>query len=409
MATYTITVEYDQELGGLLIGPSTSSNNRLELKPSDILRIQNEGIGTCTLSLLDSNKFSATSLSVAGNSTGSVTVRSNAVLGIDNANINKRNANRAYYLEIVSSVDTTPNTFDIGSPVGSANLSTSYSFEEFLVKGITDPTSWTATNCTVSVNGSAPTSTSGTVNYNDRLYVRGTSSSAYSNSTTQTLVIGGVSNSNTITTKSDPSAGARLSFPIPAGTGNIRITDLTNFFTAPVGHFSNPPRNMSAFRRGGLHVPNITENRGITADSQPTQNNTLRHFRGCKTTFLWLSFPSNKGDSKNTVNSAQSAQVSWSATSDWSLGYSPFTKYNVEYRYVLTEDSSIWTGVTFNSVTGSPGTYGASNISFSVQEDAPRNVEREYRGTVTIYARSLIDSSLVLTTSVRYSLFFYGP
>ena len=222
-------------------------------------------------------------------------------------------------------------------------------------------------------------------------------------------MIGRVSNSNTMTTQSDTAAGARLSFPIPAGTGNIRITDLTNFFTAPVGHFSNPPRNMSAFRRGGLHVPNITENRGITADSQPTQNNTLRHFRGCKTTFLWLSFPSNKGDSKNTVNSAQSAQVSWSATSDWSLGYSPFTKYNVEYRYVLTEDSSIWTGVTFNSVTGSPGTYGASNISFSVQEDAPRNVEREYRGTVTIYARSLIDSSLVLTTSVRYSLFFYGP
>jgi hypothetical protein len=410
MATFSITITFD---GGTTTvtttsGDGTSSFDPLVVQRSDVLNFSNVGIGVASITGPNTDKFTPTSLNISANGSGTITVLSNATFGSDSFIVTKGGSTDSLWLSVISSDDTTPSAFDIGSPVASAELSTSYSFAQFLVKGITDPTTWTSTNCTVSVNGSAPTSTSGTVNLNDIVYVRGTSSSAYSTSTTQTLVIGGVSNSNTITTKSDPGEGARIVFPIPVGTGNVRLTDLTNFFSAPVGHFSNPPRSMSDFRRGGLHVPDITENSGI-ANTTQTNDNTLGDFRGSKSTFLFITYPSNKSDAKNTINGAQSAQVSWSATSDWSLGYSPFSKYNAEYRYVLVEDSGIWTGVTFTSVTGTPGTYAAANISFSVQEDAPQNVERDYSGTVTIQARSLIDPSIILTADVRYNLFFYGP
>ena len=413
MTQYTVTVDYDFETRQLQIFSAyggTNSMARLRVKASDtILFINNDSGGTVTVSLIDSNKFTPTSKNINSNTTGIISCLSNAVLGIDNFNIGStRRVSKPLYVEVISSTDTTPTPFDIGNPVTAAEVNTGYSFEQFTVRGINAPTSLTTLNCKVSVNGSAPTSTSSTVNLNDIVYVRATSSTSFASTVTQSVTIGGVTNTNTITTKNNANANAKIYFPKTSRP--ISLKDVTQFFAAPV---TNPtaiaPRNMSAFRRGGLHVPNITENNGV-ADTNQANNLKLGSFIGSATTVYFDRYPTNKNNAVNVTSAAGTASVLWTSN-DWTLGYSPSTKYNVQYRYEITENPADndmrRTGVTFNSNTGTPGTYATNNSTFSVNVASGRGLEREYSGTIKIFMKSIINPALVLTTEVRYALLFY--
>jgi hypothetical protein len=312
-------------------------------------------------------------------------------------------------MEVTNPVDKVPDDFDIGEPVYSADLSTRYAFAPFIVKGINASTYIRTTNCQFKKGSNGGWQTSSNVNANDVIYVRSTSANIHAKQTSCSINIGGRVDVNTIQTKRDPVDGDRIYFPKTARPLSVR--DLTTFFAAPIGHFSNPPRYMSAYRRGGVHVPNIPENSAI-ADTNQSNNNTLGDFLGSATTLYFDRYPSNKDDLKNTIGGHKTAKVEWNAYFDWSLGYSPLSKHNVEYRYVLTEKTGygLSQGVTFTSNSGAPSSYSANNEAFEVKitSSGTRGREFEYKGTVTVYMRSLINSSVVLTTQVSYTLQFYG-
>lgn len=412
MAQYTVTYDYDFETQSIEMStPSGGSNSfaRLKLKRSDTVIFRNNSTSYSGVSEADANKFSPTSFTVSPNSSTTMTVLSSAALGQDNLTIGLRSKTKVLYVEVISSTDTTPTPFDMGKPVFAADLSTSYTFESFVVKGINAATSLTTQNCKISVNGSAPTSTTSTVNYNDVVYAVATSASGYAQQTQSSITIGGVTDYNYITTKNNPNAGARIYFPKTSRP--LSLKNVTEFFAAPVSNYpANAPRNMSAYRRGGLHVPNIPENSGIT-DTNQANSLKLGMFLGSATTVYFERYPANKSDFQNTINSSRTAAVSWNANSDWALGFSPLTKYNVEYRYEITENTGAiyGSGVTFNSNTGSPGTYNNNNYTFSVNKTSAANTEREYSGIVKIFMRSIINPALVLTAEVSYTLEFYGP
>jgi hypothetical protein len=414
MAQYNVNIDYISESGFSQVtigGPNggTTSGDRLTLTPNDTIRFYNNDSSAANITGVSTARFTASSVYVSANNSGTLTVKSSPTFGNDSATIYLRDASATLYIEVVNPVDRVPDSFDIGQPVYSADLNTVYNFAAFIVKGINAATNISAYNCSFRKGGSSSWVTSSTVNADDLVYVRSTSSSNHEVQTSCSINIGGTVNSNTIQTKRDPVNGDRIYFP--KTTRPVSLRDLTVFFAAPIGHSSNPPRYMSAFRRGGDHVPNIPENSSI-ADTSQANNNKLGDFLGSATTLYFDRYPSNKSDLRNTIGGHQIAKVEWNAFFDWSLGYSPLTKHNVQYRFVITEYSGfgLSQGVTFSSNSGSPGTYSANNEVFEVKVTSSGTLGREfeYKGKVTIYMRSIIDSSVILTTEAAYTLQFYG-
>jgi hypothetical protein len=412
MATYDVGLNYTFADGGSVLLDSangTSSSSRMVLNPSDIVRFtNNHGSFSATIAGQSNARFNTSSLSVSAGTAGNLVVDASPTFANDQSTITMNSRTRTFYYSVISNVDDTPDAFDIGKPVVSANLSTTYEFEPFVVKGINTSVAISIVNGQYKKGASGTwTSSNSTVVLNDIIYCRGTSNSGYASGLNVILTIGTVQDANPITTKNNPDAGERIYFPKTSRP--VGISDLTNFFAAPVGHFINPPRYMSAFRRGGQHVPDIPENSSV-ADTNQANDNTLGDFlTGTATTVYFESYPQNKSDFQLTSNSNPSAQVSWNAENDWSLGYSPLTKYNVEYRYEITENTGAMygSGVTFAGLNGPAGTYAVNNVGVSVSKSVDQYSEREYSGVIKIFMRSLINTSLVLTSEVSYTLEFY--
>jgi hypothetical protein len=104
--------------------------------------------------------------------------------------------------------DTTPDPFNFTDQSGVA-LNTMVTSDGIVVSGIDAPASvlmsvCTSALCEYSINSGTFTSASGTVNNGDNVAVRITSSSAYSTTTGATLTIGGVSDTFSVTTMTDP-------------------------------------------------------------------------------------------------------------------------------------------------------------------------------------------------------------
>jgi hypothetical protein len=408
MAQYNVTLNYDPSFGGLIIidSPSggTSSGDPLVVSPNDTIVFTNNNANSATVSGQSTNRYNTSNLAIAGNNANTLTVLSSYTDGTDTATIAIGTGTSPFYLSAVGGVDTVPDSFNIGKPVTSAQRSTIYEFLPFNVEGITDTANISATGCQFKKGSGGAWITSSTVGPNDTIYVRATSSSSYNTTTSMSIYIGGVGDSNTIRTKNNPSDGARLYFP--KSSRPVSLTDLSNFFSAPVGT-ANTVRIMSAFRRGGLHVPDIAENSGI-ADTNQSNNLTLGQFLNSATIFTFDRYPKNKWTNIGE-GGARAGGVSWTADLDWELGYSPLTKYNVEYRYEITRNTNYSGDVeTFTSSGAATGTYAANNFAFSVQGTAPSGKARYYSGTIKIFMRSLINSSLFLTTEVEYELSFQG-
>jgi hypothetical protein len=413
MATYDVGLDYSFADGGsvLIDSPSggTNTSTRLTVKPDDIVRFtNNHGSFGATIAGQSTARFNTSSLSVSAGTNGNLTVDASPTFANDQSNITINGVTRSFYYSVISNVDDTPSDFDIGKPVVSADLSTVYEFEPFVVTGINAPTDISIVNGQFKKGSTGSWITESTVEVNDIVYCRGESNSGYASGFNVILTIGTVQDANPITTKNNPDAGERILFPKTVRP--ISISDLTNFFAAPVGHFINPPRYMSAFRRGGDHVPDIPENAAV-ADTNQANDNTLGDFlTGTATTVYFDKYPINKSDFQLTDNANPSAQVAWNAgNNDWTLGYSPLTKYNVEYRYEITENvgAKYGSGVVFAGLNGPAGDYAVNNVGFSVSKTVSQYTEREYSGVVKIFMKSLINPLLVLETEVSYTLDFY--
>lgn len=108
-------------------------------------------------------------------------------------------------LESAGESDTTPDAFSFTDATGAA-LSTVYTSAAIMVTGIDAASAITVTGGTYSINGGAFTSDAGTVNNNDTVRARGTSSGSYSTAVNVAVTIGGVSDTFTITTQAEPAA-----------------------------------------------------------------------------------------------------------------------------------------------------------------------------------------------------------
>lgn len=102
--------------------------------------------------------------------------------------------------------DTTPDAFSFTDVTGAA-LSTVYTSGAIIVSGIDAAADITVTGGTYDINASGNfTSDAGTVDNGDSVRARGTSSGSYETAVNVEITIGGVSDTFTITTQSEPSA-----------------------------------------------------------------------------------------------------------------------------------------------------------------------------------------------------------
>ena len=125
--------------------------------------------------------------------------------------------------------------------------------------------------------------------------------------------------------------------------------------------------------------------------------------------------PPDKADRANTLDGSKTLELAWDILNDYNVGYGELARY-LEYRYTFTSsnaDLQYTTGspsdVAIHSSRGAPATWHQDNGKVWLRVTAPQNVERHYQGTLTIYCRNAIDTSLVITKTVSWSMFFYGP
>ena len=103
-------------------------------------------------------------------------------------------------------IDTPPDPFTFTDQTDVA-LSTVITSNSITVTGITSTTPISITGGTYSINGGPYTSADGTVNPEDTVTVQQTSSESYSTTTDATLIIGGISDTFSVTTISGSSGG----------------------------------------------------------------------------------------------------------------------------------------------------------------------------------------------------------
>jgi len=419
-----ISFYHDSENGTIVIdGVGNSTSNRVELTPDDVLTFSNttaSGFGSVTVSSFRSDQFTSTSsLSLSKGQNGARTVKSSPNFTTDTITFAKTGAATAYaYINITSGADTDPNDFNIGIPVRGADLGVTYYFEEFKVRSISEPVA-------VSVNSNSAMSfaikpdggsygswvTSGNVSVNDFVKVRGTASSSYNTQVVYTLNIGSNSDSNTIKTKTDPAQGTFIAFPY---TTNISLKKVSEFFAAPLSQVprgATVPRYMSAYRRGGLYVPDVTQNASIATTDQ-AQDLKLSSFSGSGTTVYFNKSPANKIVSMNVIGGSATASIAWVVQADWTLGHSPSMGYNAEYRYTFIEfdpeGPQHGTGATLSATSGDPFVYDKTNTGFAIEATSSGTFDQQFQGEITMYMRSLLDTSVVLTQVIGYTIDFYG-
>lgn len=120
--------------------------------------------------------------------------------------------------------DSTPAAFSF-TDQAAAVISTVYSSNEVEITGMTAPASFSVTNGTLVVNG-VDAGASGTVNPNDLVKAKGTSSGSSATAVNVAVTIGGVSDTFTITTVSSGSTINWDTTPI-SGTGTFSNSDRT--------------------------------------------------------------------------------------------------------------------------------------------------------------------------------------
>lgn len=417
MATRTVTIRLSYENGTTLwnLSSGASSGNRLQLVQGDTLQINLNTVAAPGASLTVSN-FSASYWTVTSNlvvtSSGSRTTKSSvttpANIGLTlTASGGGASGSRTLYLAIVSGDDVVPDAFDLGDSVVGARLGGDYYTKTVVVSGITVGVLASITSGSLIVNNQARGS-SYTVYLGDKVQVGITASSLYTTTISTQLNIGGVTGSWSVTTQNDPNSGEIIPFPVTSLP--IRLSQVCNFFGGlSTVAYELGPKNMLSYLRGGQYVPNITANAGIPT-APPIR---LSQFIGSATSFFLLYSPPYKSARVATVQGPAEALLTWAAGTDYDVGFGPGMRNSCEYRY---GDLVEFTGVQLSqgvSLVASGGhdhsVYAPGNKIISIKASSPQMNEAIYEGRLTVYIRLLWDTSKVITTILRYRIYFYGP
>ncbi|WP_269519458.1 hypothetical protein [Alteromonas sp. BMJM2] len=201
-------------------------------------------------------------------------------------------------------------------------------------------------------------------------------------------------------------------WPLPEQVINLNISPpsdlylkkhIANFFGGGFDVY------LTDYLRGGGLVPSIEQN----AHVPKTPPIEISDLYDTSSALYFIYKPPNKDIGANTLNGGKSLELSWNIVRDYNVGYGELARY-LEYRYTFTSESDqLFSGgsasdVSIGSPTNSPGTWAQNNGSVRLYVSAPQNSERFYHGTITMYCRNAIDTSLVISKTVDWMMYFYG-
>ena len=340
------------------------------------------------------------------------TVKSSPSVSSDGLTLSATNVSNITFTAYVSSgIDTTPNNFDLGTPIVSGNPNSYYYADVIKVTGLGSGQSATASAsglARISKNNGVSFFISLSVQNNDRVITRLQASNAYGDQLNTTINIGGVTDTWYVRTKTDPSSGELILFGHESGS--IALSEIGEFF----GIDTTQDSTFLDDYRIGDYVPDLSPyNDKITSDASVSLS--LLDFRGAATSLYWDVSPDNKASSINTIGNGGTFNHEWSAVNDWLLGFGVGMTDACEYKYAfLTRKKRINGGAVENttaitSTSGADGSYGTGNRQLIIQVTVSDNVEEEYFGTLRFYARNPAYPSIETTVDVGFNWFFYGP
>lgn len=307
--------------------------------------------------------------------------------------------------DIISGIDSTPDAFSLGPNQSNIEPNTTVFLQSVFLTGLSSATGNISTsNMEFSVkNTGIWRTTLNNVANNTQLYCRTTAPAGYDTPRTCRLTINNVWDEVIITTSSTPNQGTYVPFPRTTGM-SVSLEDVIDFFGG-VGS----PRNLLSYVKNSAYVPNIPQNANIST-SAPV---SLLDFRNSGTTFYFVRPPKGDADSVNTLSAGQTLELGWTinGTRGWEIGYSPSMTSNTEYRFEVTATESITETGDFTLPTITPSGYGnwsTNNTYIRVAKTESQGTESNYRGVITIYARSSYDNAIVTSQSFSYSLYFFG-
>jgi hypothetical protein len=453
MATYTVNVSYfsgsaNFNFSQITGGAGANASNPIDLQEGDVLQFSCVKAPTdpaMTIKTFSSAYWTSTAdILFTSSGSNSRTVKTNPTLSASSVGVYTGGSlDDVCYFNVISSVDTLPDSIDgdMGANITNANPSQVYEFDPVTVSGVntsvTSSVSGASAQQRKSLNGTWVTSDL-SVSDGDKVYVRGTAASTYSTGATVTLKIGGntagtlntdyVQDQITMTTGVDPNTGTKIPFPITSGT--ISLGDIIDFFggrSYSAASYTRPT-DIASYYRNGSYVPNLTT--GTPNNSTIPTSGTIEFddFYSSCTTFYFSVPPNNRFDyvdtsGNNGSGTADVAKVVWSLqtgagyfngatqTNNWAMGYGPGMTYNAEYKWEHTAGSQFGSNVTFTSPFTSTalGVFSQNNTFLEVSISTQHFTEAQYSGTITLTARHPDYTSYTVQTTFTYTIGFFGP
>lgn len=403
---YTVSfIQGDSGFPSRIVGPTSSTSNRIPLVLGDTVTITRAGGNTITAvsSGMPCNRSLPYSLGTAVFTANALGPRQIYLTGPGGTSL-------YIHFEVSASADTTPDNWTFG-PVSNGKLSHRYIYYK-RIEGIS-----TQVQCSVSgpgnpklvVNNSSTETTSVTVRNGDRLQVRATSPSTFDTSIGVTVTCGTASAVWNISTAVAPDPNLHPKIPSNL-TLPISLDAVGEFFGKTPGVYPNYQKTteLSKYLYGGPYIPNIVENSHVPS----TLPIKLSDLVGTYTSLYFSDPPVDKGVGKDTTSAAQSITTSWALNTDFSLGYGENIGEQMQYRVTLLSQES---SGDVESLTGpkysipAPGAFSAMNRQFSVSSSCARYTEAMIRGLLKLEARHPKYPSTIVSTEMYFTMLYYGP
>jgi len=405
MANYNVDIQVVDEPG--FTGITFVPNSLDFLQPGDTVTFNTSGGYSATIAGFSSSMWTNTG-NIYGS--GTKTIKSgvsNGTVDVISATVNGTSKN---FNCTVQAQDSYPDAFGLSNksnidPKALAEIGT------FRVSGIN-------TEVVASISASGSRDKFFTLNYKPRRFTSTTVKSGdyitvyaeaeydYNEmSRSVTMTVGSRSQTVQIVTRKWPLPEQVINIGLSAPDNIALYDDIATFF----GGESQP--KLTDYLRGGGLVPSIQQNEHVPT-SPPIRNTDLYDTASA---LYFIYKPPDKIANANTVQSGKTIELLWNVVDDYNVGYGKLAEY-LEYRYTFTSDGSSLTNgngspsdVTIASTTGNPGTWSQNNGAVWLTASAPTYSERHYKGTLTLYCRNAIDTSLVISRTVTWTMFFYGP
>jgi plastocyanin len=418
---FTTSVIYNAEFGSTSVAIRFQGDS-VDVAPGDTVQFKWEsqtGANPApTISGFSSSVFTSTAFLNFG-SVGQVlskTVKSNASFITDGVTVagsyNGVNDSDNINIRVLNPTDNTPDSFNLGSNRTGAPPGSEFIVSQVFCRGVNVGVTCSISNTSYyrfRVNGGSWRTASQTVYNGDRIELRVTTPTSFSNTQSCTLSMGPTSDSISVTTGNEDS----IKFiPFPVTSLPVSLSEIGDFF----GQYPVPSSSaafedpfLSHYVRGGDFVPNITENNGLPT-APPI---SLSQFTsGVGTSFYFETFPQSKGAGANVVSSGQTMVLAWTESIDFKMGYG-YVGERAEYRitlkrYEVGTGSSGNGSLSLSGVDYTIGTWSTGGFSISVSLPVSAGGEGFADGELLMESRVFGDNTTIVEAVIPFSFGWYG-